>query len=61
MELRALGELPLVPRISEASDRGTPFMLADLNPADLNTKEAQQTMKEVADAVLGALSLDSSA
>ena len=60
MEVRVLGELPLVPRISEASDRGAPFMLTGLNPAEPNVKEVQTTMREVAEAVLGALELDSS-
>ena len=60
MELRVLGELPLVPRISEASDRGAPFMLTGLNPAESNAKEVQKTMGEVADAVIGALALGSS-
>ena len=59
LELRVLGELPLVPRISEASDRGTPFMLTGLNPADPNAKEVQKAMKEAADTVLGALTMDS--
>jgi ATP-binding protein involved in chromosome partitioning len=58
LELRVLGELPLVPRISEASDRGTPFVLTGLNPADPNANEVQKTMKEVAEAVLGVLALD---
>lgn len=57
--MRVLGELPLVPRISEASDRGTPFMLTGLNTADPNAKGVQKTMKEVAEAVLGVLALDS--
>ena len=61
LELRVLGELPLVPRISEASDRGTPFMLTGLDPAEPNAKEVQKTMRMVADAVLGALALDSPA
>ena len=59
LELRVLGELPLVQRISEASDRGIPFMLTGLNPADPNAKEVQKTMREAAEAVLGALALDS--
>jgi ATP-binding protein involved in chromosome partitioning len=58
LELRVLGELPLVPRISEASDRGAPFMLTGLNPAEPNAKEVQKTMREAADAVLSALVLD---
>lgn len=59
LELRVLGELPLVPHISEASDRGTPFMLAGLNPAGPNAKEVQKVMREAAEAVLGALTKDS--
>lgn len=59
LELRVLGELPLVPRISEASDRGTPFMLTGLNPTDPNAKEVQKTMREAAEAVLGALTMPS--
>jgi len=57
LELRVLGELPLVPRISEASDRGAPFMLTGLNPAEPNMKKVQETMREVADGVIGALAL----
>jgi len=60
MELRVLGEVPLVPRISEASDQGAPFMLTSLNPTEPNAKEVQKTMREVAEVVLGALALDSS-
>ena len=59
LELRVLGELPLVPRISEASDQGTPFMLTGLNPADPNAKEVQKTMRDAAEAVLGALTMPS--